>query len=166
MKWSDVGKNITKAAPMLGAAIGGPGGAAIGALIASAFGVDGSPDAVNSAIMQSPDAALKLRELELRHTEALEQLSISRLSEELKDTQSARENHKQSCMPAIITMMLTLMVAALLWAMFDKVIPDDQSELAMMMFGQVFTLWGASISYWVGTTRSSAVKNSFLASNR
>ena len=39
MDWSDVGGEVAKYAPLLGTALGGPAGGAIGALVAKAFGV-------------------------------------------------------------------------------------------------------------------------------
>lgn len=96
--WEDLGHTVAKAAPMLGGAIGGPGGAAIGQLVASAFGVDADdPQAVKQAIEHDPEAAAKLREIELRHKERLEELALERkelafkgVKEHLEDTQNAR----------------------------------------------------------------------------
>lgn len=64
MNWEDVGKAVARSAPALGGVLAGPGGAAIGSVIASAFGVEGTPDAVAEAIKIDPQAAVKLREIE------------------------------------------------------------------------------------------------------
>ena len=73
MDWSDVGKKIISVgAPLLGGALGGPAGAAIGQVVASQFGLtEASPDKVLEAITADPEARLKLTELEFRHSERL-----------------------------------------------------------------------------------------------
>ena len=76
MDWSDVGnKIISVGAPLLGGALGGPAGVAIGQIVASQFGLtEASPDKVLEAITADPEARLKLTELEFRHSERLIEL--------------------------------------------------------------------------------------------
>ena len=76
MDWSDVGKKIISVgAPLLGGALGGTAGAAIGQVVASQFGLtEASPDKVLEAITADPEARLKLTELEFRHSERLIEL--------------------------------------------------------------------------------------------
>lgn len=66
MKWSDVGHAIQgmagTALPVIGTALGGPAGGAVGVLLSRALGVDQTPEAVAAAL--SPDALIKLREVE------------------------------------------------------------------------------------------------------
>jgi len=84
MDWGELGRTIAKAAPLLGGLVGGPAGSAIGGLIAAAVGADDeSPQAIAAAIERDPEAALKLRELETRHREALEQMALERARAEL-----------------------------------------------------------------------------------
>ena len=64
MEWKDLSNDIAKIAPTLGGVIGGPAGAGIGALLASALGVGNSPSEVQQALITSPDAAVKLKALE------------------------------------------------------------------------------------------------------
>jgi len=64
MDWSDLGKQVANAAPILGTILGGPGGTAIGSLIASAFGTGNDPAAISAAITANPDAAIKLKQIE------------------------------------------------------------------------------------------------------
>ena len=130
----------------------------VGGLIADVLGVDNTPDAVSEALKSDPNAAIKLQELQNTHKEQIQRINLETLQAELNDKANAREHHKHSMMPATITVMLTVMAGGLLWAIMHNTIPEGSESLAMMMFGQVFTLWGASITYWVGTTRSSAEK--------
>lgn len=60
MNWSD----LAGVSPVLGGVLGGPAGAAIGTLIAKAFGVEDDPAAVSAAIAKDPNAAVKLAQVE------------------------------------------------------------------------------------------------------
>ena len=76
MDWKDVGRSVAAAAPALGVALGGPAGGAIGSLIATAFGSNATPAAVAQAISSDPESAVRLREVELRHSEVLATLAV------------------------------------------------------------------------------------------
>ena len=71
LSWSDVGKAIAGVAPVLGTALGGPAGAVVGSLVASALGTSSSPDAVNAAIAADPASAAKILQVQNEHEEAL-----------------------------------------------------------------------------------------------
>ena len=94
MDWKDVGEIVAKGAPILGAALGGPVGAiagAAGSLVASFFGCEDSPEAVEQAITQNPDALLKLKELEARENARVLQWKQAQLNAEIADRDSARD---------------------------------------------------------------------------
>lgn len=74
MNWSDMAGTVGKFAPMLGGLLGGPPGAAAGALIASALGVENTPAAVSQAISDNPDIALKLAQIESDERVKLQQM--------------------------------------------------------------------------------------------
>lgn len=62
----DAVENIVgDAAPIVLSALGGPAGAAVGGMIASALGVSGTSQ-ITSAIAADPQAAAKIRELEIQ----------------------------------------------------------------------------------------------------
>jgi hypothetical protein len=90
-------------------------------------------------------------------------LANAQLEIELGDVKDARQAHSMSVMPAVVTVMLTAMVCALLYAIIFVEIQPGSRELALTLFGTVFALWGASITYWVGTTRSSGEKSNVIA---
>lgn len=80
MDWSDVGKIIGDAAPILGNVLVGniPGAiASAGSLLASAFGVQNNPAAVAAAIQGDPDAPVKLAQIEADNKVQLQQLVVS-----------------------------------------------------------------------------------------
>lgn len=62
--WDNVKAAISKAAPLLGTALGLPGAGAIGGAIASLLGVENTPEAVEAELRKNPEALLKLRGLE------------------------------------------------------------------------------------------------------
>ena len=80
--WDKIGAQVAKiGAPLLGGLLGGPagaaGGSAIAAIIASALGVEPDVGEIERAIATDPQAAMKLKEAQMRHVEELEKLSIS-----------------------------------------------------------------------------------------
>lgn len=76
MEWKDVAVLAGKAAPILGTLLGGPAGAAVGALIASGLGVGNSPDEVSVALASNPDAAVKLKQIEKERQVDLQGLAV------------------------------------------------------------------------------------------
>jgi hypothetical protein len=64
MDWKDLRGDIGKVAPILGTLIGGPAGGAVGAMIASAIGTGNTPDEVAQALATSPEAAVKIKQIE------------------------------------------------------------------------------------------------------
>lgn len=92
MNWKDLGQTIADSAPLLGTLLGGPPGAAVGSLVAGAFGTKASPDELAEAIKRDPEAALKLRQIELDNKAELQRLTLAaetqRLAEDTKKIQS------------------------------------------------------------------------------
>lgn len=88
MDWKDIGKTIAKiGAPLLGNAIlPGIGGVAASAIVASALGVEDTPDAIDVAIRTDPEAALKLRTAELENARDLRSLVLQAESKQIAET--------------------------------------------------------------------------------
>jgi len=92
MDWNDLGKSIANMAPMLGSALG-PGGTLIGSLISSAFGSDTEdPEELAKIISADPQAAVKLREIELNNKVELEKLVIQAEANRLANETSRIES--------------------------------------------------------------------------
>jgi hypothetical protein len=90
MDWKDIAGAVGKAAPMLGTLLGGPAGAAVGALVASALGTENDPAAVGAALAD-PASAVKLREIEAARSVKLQELMTQQAAAELADVASARD---------------------------------------------------------------------------
>ena len=162
MDWKSVGDTAIKVgAPLLGGALFGPAGAAVGSIIAAQFGVspDATPDQVLTAIKGDPDAALKLRQIETTHIERLQGLENDRLRIETADVQNARSSHQHHWMPSVLTMTMCVIFGSIVGSLFIWVVPGDNKELVVYMAGQVSAVLAACVNYWVGSTRASANKD-------
>lgn len=164
MDWREVGRTVARTAPALGAAMGGPAGAAIGGLVATAFGAEASPQAVANVIASDPIAAVRLREIELRHAEVLASLASQEYVATLEDVQHARATHSGHWMPATITLTLAAMTAGAFGVLALVEIPESNREPMLMLTGQLLGAFAASVAYWIGTSRSSADKQRMLES--
>lgn len=102
MDWKDIAGVVGKTAPILGGLFGGPAGAALGGVVASVLGVEGTPDAIHKAIATDPEAALKLATLEeehkvefqrmaYAHADVLIQAGNAGIAADVDDRKSARE---------------------------------------------------------------------------
>ena len=159
MNWKDIAGVVGKAAPLVGIALGAGPGATIGKLVANALGVENSPSAVSQALQTDPEAAIKLQKLETENEQHIREYAFKVLGAELADKQNTRKEHAGSKMPAVICVSLTILVAAGAGMLFTLDIPEANREIAYLLFGTLLAKWGDSIAYWVGTTRSSSVKN-------
>ncbi|WP_422134948.1 hypothetical protein [Endozoicomonas sp. ALD040] len=166
MDWKAISQLVGKAAPVLGTALGGPAGTVLGSMVANVLGVEDTPTAVANAIKNNPEALISLKQFERKNEQQIREMAFRTLQVELNDKANARASHKDSNMPAIIVWLLTAIVAGLLFALFKFEIPDSNQDVAFYLFGQAVTLWAASITYWVGTTRSSADKNRLMTGRR
>ena len=74
--WSDIAETVGQAAPMVGGLLAGPAGSSAGRLVASALGVENSPDAVQTALDNDPKWKVKLKALEQEHQRELRRMSL------------------------------------------------------------------------------------------
>lgn len=161
MDWKEVGKKVGAVAPALGVALGGPAGAAVGALVAAALDVDASPGAV-AAMASSPDAAVRLREVELKHAEVLASLAVQQVQAELLDVQNARQVHRDHWMPSALTIGLAAMVAAMVAGLMLVDTPKSNEAVIYLIAGQVIGAFATSVAYWLGSSRGSVNKQRAL----
>jgi hypothetical protein len=158
MNWKDLGKSIAEFAPLLGGVVGGPAGAGIGKIIASTFGVEDKPDIISQAIKADPNAAVKLKQLELDHKVDLEKIELETTRAELEDKKNARDSHKLSYMPSVLSCVLSFVILGIVYLLFYTEPPEGSREVLFMLLGVVVKEWGGAMQYWFGTTRSSAEK--------
>lgn len=162
MDWKEIGRTAASVgAPLLGGALFGPAGAAVGSIIAAQFGVspDATPDQVLTAIKGDPDAALKLIKIETDHVEHLQALENERLRIETADVQNARSAHQHHWMPSAITLLMCAMFGMIIGALFIWAVPGDNKDIVVYITGQVSGILTSCVTYWVGSTRASANKD-------
>lgn len=174
MNWSDIGNIVGKAAPVVGTLLGGPAGAAVGAMVANALNVPNDPEAVNSVLLGNPDALVKIQELQINAKVQLQQLAVTAAENELKyanaqydaeaaDRDSARklagQQPRDIIRPAITFIMLLgalFIVVAIItgWAM--EVITNTTAALTV---GSVMSTWFMMtkevMGFYFGMTRES-----------
>lgn len=167
--WKDVGSAITKVAPALGSVFG-PAGAAVGGLvgvIGKAFGLGDSPtpDAVLTALQSSPDAAVKLAQIEADHKDkilaalvAMRQADSADVSEvnqtiraDMAGASWLQQNHH--AIESLLCVFLVIGVYFLL-PLFKLKVPDVP-EFAFMMLGAILGI----TAYKRGDAGIQAVKN-------
>ena len=158
MNLKNIAKTVAGFAPLLGGALGGPAGSKLGGMVASVLGVDNTPDAIESAIKNDPEAVIKLRQLESDESVNLRRIAFRETEAALKDRQDARQNHKDSRMPAILTVMLTVMMAAIVYALFTVALTDSANNILYLLLGSIATAWANAMGYWFGTSKGSADK--------
>lgn len=171
MDWKDVAGVVGKAAPILGGILGGPAGAAVGSLVATALGTDATPDAVSTALLGDPDAAVKLKELEVNSRVQLQQLAVSaeqnrlqaaaaQYAAEAADRDSARklaaQQPKDWVRPSI-TVLLLLGAGSIVFFVFsgmaDTLLRDATASLTIgTIVGYWFNELKQVLAFWFGTT--------------
>ena len=159
MNWSDLGKKIIDLSPEIGLALSGPGGAAIGAILASQFGSGKEPEAVSAAISADPEAAVKLQQIKAEHDGLIASLARDKYLAALQDVQDARKQHADHWMPSVLTVTLTVMVSAIMTALIYVQVPDSNKDVVYLIVGQIIGAFASSISYWIGSSRGSVIKN-------
>jgi len=99
MDWKDIKEIVGKSAPMLGALLAPVTGGAsvgIGAMIASALGVENTPDAVHKALTIDPEAAIKLKQLEVQEATMLKEHLHKMATVDLEYERSRVEERKSA----------------------------------------------------------------------
>ena len=115
--------------------------------------------AIDSA---SPEMLLQLEQANNSFKIRMSELANELTATELADVQNAREHHKHSIMPSLICCVLTGAVISFGISMMFVAIPEANQRMLDTLFGTFLTAWLGSITYWIGTTRSSAQKTGML----
>ncbi len=96
MTFNEVSKLVADAAPLIGSAIGGPAGLALGSavkVLAGLFGLtkdNPTPEELATAIRQDPEMNLKLRQADYAFLMEMRRQDNTELDLKLKDVQNAR----------------------------------------------------------------------------
>jgi hypothetical protein len=146
-------------APGLATLVAGPmGGLAVKA-IASKFGVEDTLEAVTAAIQSDPEAAMKLREIDLREIEA-----------HAKDRDSARNRETviatsdyAPLINKVVTPVLALGVVGLSFALFAVLIfvnvKPEAKDILIYILGVLSAAVTQILSYYFGSSQGSKDKS-------
>ena len=181
MNWSDIGGIVGRAAPIVGTLLGGPAGAAVGALVANALNGSNDPEAVNVALTGNPDAMVRIQELQMNAKVQLEQLAVSaesnrlqyeaqQYSAEAADRDSARKlaesQSRDLIRPTITLVMLSgtvVIIGAVFFGWNKEVITDPVASLTV---GTVMGFWFGELKqvmgFWFGMTKDSQKQNAVI----
>lgn len=177
MNWKDIAIKIGAAAPLVGSLLGGPAGSLVGSLVASALGTASDPAAVETALLASPEALAKVREMEIAHQTELQRLAVkaeenrlqaeaAQYAAEAADRDSARRLAAQQpndlIRPTITLVMLAgslLIVAAVILGWAKEVMSDATMSLTL---GTVIGFWFNELKqvmgFYFGMTKDASVQ--------
>jgi hypothetical protein len=166
---SEVGNWIAKVAPMLGAALGGPFGAAAGELVSKALGTkDASLDSIQAAIQAgslSPDQMVALKVAEDQFALQMEQAGFKNAADlaaiEFQDRDSARkmEEVTHDWTPRILALGITVGFFGLLGFLVKHEVAPASRDLLNIMIGTLGTAWVAVVTYYFGSSSGSKDKD-------
>lgn len=178
--WDNIKELIGTSAPVIGTLLGGPAGGAVGGLISKVLGVDNTPEAIELALTNNPDALLKIKELETSNELAILQAELEnkridvasvidnrKLDNEkdqmfLSDKQSARSRQVDSekatgkvdvalyAIAGVIVVAFFVSILALIFITLDK--QSGTYELLLMLFGALTTKFGTVVDYFFGAS--------------
>jgi len=176
MDWSELKGIVGKAAPVVGTLLGGPAGAAVGGLIASALGTENTPDAVSNALLANPDALVKLQELQVNAKVQLQQLEVAaelnrltaqtaQFSAEAADRDSARKlaaTQPNDWVRPTITIIMIAGAVAILGILFSGLL-DLRNAVVTGFVGTIIGYWFNELkqvlAFWFGTTGDTLRQN-------
>ena len=149
---------LKSAAPALATAVSGPAGGMAIKAIASKLGVADSVEAVTAHLTANPDAALKLREIDLKELEV-----------HSKDRDSARNREVEMAKADVhfITKNITSLLAigtlagamAMTALVFFVDFPDSQENIIIFVLGFLSSAATQVLSYYFGSSAGSKEKD-------
>jgi len=150
---------LKNAAPALATMVAGPmGGMAIKA-IASKLGVEESVEAVTAHLQANPDAALKLKELDLKEIELNNANTDSARKMNAEVQNSANASWMAKNIAYCIDSVIVLSTIGLTYMLMSQQVPADNKELALMAFGSLVTLCGTVVNFHRGSSQGSKDKS-------
>jgi len=165
MKLSKLKDIISRVAPSLGTALGGPLGTIAGTAIQQALGVD-SEEAAAQILQQDPNAILELKKAEIEFNKFLVQADIDVLELEVQDRDSARELFRVNIWPQIT--LSGIFVGGYFWLLSEIMTgqyqPTPEMETVVNVLIGVLTAGVPQVmSFWLGSSLGSREKSARMS---
>lgn len=163
---------VSKFAPWLGGALGGPLGVAAGKLVAEALG--GDPEKSSDADLErmvtnmTPEGLQRLREADFAFQIRMKELDLKAETDlqgiAFQDRASAREREAavRDRTPQIGFFIITAGFFGLIVFLLFVPVPMENKASVYTMLGTLGTAWVASVQYYFGSTAGSKEKNGLL----
>ena len=173
MDWKELGKKVIGlGAPLLGTALGGPAGGAVGSILASAFGGDPEkPEELLQKITMDSDAIVKLKELELANKVKLQEFILEGERLHLADVASARQREVETVKATgkrdinlyVLAWTIICGFFTLVGLMMFTTIPDVSTQAVGILFGGLVAGFTGVVQYFFGSSKSSQDKTRLMA---
>ena len=149
---------LKSAAPALATVVAGPAGGMAVKAIASKLGVADSVEAVTAHLQANPDAALKLREIDLKELEVHAKDRDSARNREIEMAKSDAHfiTKNITSLLAIGTLAGAMMMTALV---FFVDFPDSQENIIIFVLGFLSSAATQVLSYYFGSSAGSKEKD-------
>jgi len=160
--WDDAAGVLSRVAPMLATAVGGPLAGAATSAIVSALGLssDATPQAAAAAVVgATPEQLIALKAADQAFAEQMAKLDLDRDSLVFTDRASARarEMTVKDHAPLAIAGSVTCGFFALLALMAFRVMPAGNETILNIMLGSLGTGWTMVLSYYFGASSTQVV---------
>ena len=100
-----------------------------------------------------------LRQIEADLTKARLDADVTAYATEVDDRKDARANLHMSRIPAVITVSMIALVAALAASLIFLPVPEANQRILDTVLGSMLGGFTMSLSYWLGSSRGSMVKS-------
>lgn len=163
-------KTVGAIAPTIGTVLGGPLGGLAGAALASVFGVENTPDAIEAAVQNaSPEQMIALRNADNDFKVKMAELgfkSVADLEKIAADDRAnarSREIATNDIAPRLIAAVFIVGWFAIQWYLLSHVIPAEMREIIMRTLGTLDMGLGLILGYYYGSSAGSAEKSKTIA---
>lgn len=162
MDWKSI---LGSVAPTIATALGGPlAGAAVKFIGGQFLGDENASeeDIAKFVTGASPEQLVLIKKADNDFKLRMKELDVDVFKIEADDKKNSRAEHKDSIMPAVLSIMLTIAVALIIFALFYVEPPGGAKEPLLLILGYAIREWAGSMQYWFGTTKSSSDKTKMM----
>lgn len=167
MSWKEV---IAQVAPTLGTALGGPLGGMAANVICEALGLPaGSKDNdIEKQLFGNPDKLVELKKADLAFQQRLAELEIDLEKVHQQDRDSARQREVQvkDLTPRLLAAIVLGGYFLIQGYILSHVIDDGMRDIILRSMGTLDMALGMVLSYYFGSSSSSAQKNAIIAAQK